>query len=389
MEQDRYGIYVHIPFCSQFCIYCDFYSVKRVSGKGLFLDSLKKEILNVEDNRDKIGDNIDKRGVGTIYFGGGTPSVLTSGQLIELLCLIKSSYRSTPGGIEEVTVEVNPDDITLEYLKELRKGGFNRLSIGVQSFDDSCLKWMNRRHNGEEAVKAFCYGREAGFDNISIDLIFGYAMLPDTLWEGTVKKAISLSPDHISAYQMGIEEGTPLYKLALNGGYCAPEDEVASGQYALLQRMLSDAGYLQYEVSNFSGLGKESRHNSSYWNFTPYLGFGPSAHSFSGACRSWNCSSVKGYIDAINAGKSPLGGSEVLGEEEIFCEFIMLSLRTARGIDKRQMQSRFSRLLTEKFYASVEDQKERGNLVEDDNYIKIPPEKLFVSDGIIRSIYWE
>ena len=252
MGRDRYGVYIHIPFCSQFCIYCDFYSVKRASGNAPFLEALKREILNVGGNRDKIGDNIDKGGVGTIYFGGGTPSVLCSGQLIEILDLIKSSRQRAFGRIEEVTVEINPDDVTLEYLKELRGAGFNRLSIGVQSFDDGCLKWMNRRHNGEGAEKAFRCGREAGFDNISIDLIFGYEMLSDTLWEGTVKKAISLAPDHISAYQMGIERGTPLYKLALSGEYYAPEDEVAAGQYALLQHMLLEAGYLQYEVSNFS-----------------------------------------------------------------------------------------------------------------------------------------
>ena len=386
MEQDRYGVYVHIPFCSQFCIYCDFYSIKRTSEREQFIESLKKEILNSKSrNIDRIGDN--KRGVGTIYFGGGTPSVLTSAQLIGLLDHIEANHRSASGVLPEVTVEVNPDDVTLKYLKELRKAGFNRLSIGIQSFDNDCLKWMNRRHNGEEAVKAFYFGREAGFDNISIDLIFGYEMLSDTLWESTIKKAISLAPDHISAYQMGVEQGTPLYKLASDGKYNTPDDEITSGQYGLLQRMLSEAGYLQYEVSNFAKQGKESRHNSSYWNFTPYLGFGPSAHSFWEGQRFWNRSSVKGYIDAVTAGESPLGGLETLGKEELFCEFVMLSLRTIKGVDKKIMESCFAKFLTEEFFASVAYQKTLGNIIEDEDHIKIPPEKLFISDGIIRSIY--
>ena len=383
---DSYGIYVHIPFCSQFCIYCDFYSVKQFGKREAFSGSLKREISM---RRDGLGEELNKRGVGTIYFGGGTPSVLTASQLSDLLHCIRSQYQEVRGGVKEITVEANPDDVTLSSLKELKLAGFNRLSIGIQSFDDTSLSWMNRRHTAEEAIKAFYNAKDAGFENISIDLIFGYEMLSEDLWRTTIEKAVSLNPEHISAYQMGVEPGTPLYKLAKDGAYTVPDDEVSFGQYRMLQKMLAEAGYCQYEVSNYSKQGYESQHNSSYWNFTPYLGFGPSAHSFCGDLRSWNHSSVKRYIDGISQGEDLCAGFEILGEKEHFIEFIMLSLRTVIGIDKSKLQGNYREFLTEEFLASLERQKMAGNLVDDGGYIKIPPEKLFISDGIIRSIYWE
>ena len=387
MGSDSYGIYVHIPFCSQFCIYCDFYSVKQRSNRETLLKCLEREILLAGEER-SIVERINKRGVGTIYFGGGTPSVLRADQLIVLLDTVRKNHRCLSGGAKEITVEVNPDDVTLPYLKELKSGGFNRLSIGIQSFEDANLKWMNRRHTGKEAIKAFDCARDAGFGNISIDLIFGYEMLSDGVWESTINRALSLKPEHISAYQMGVEPGTPLQRLVADGKYRAPEDEVASGQYRILQEILAAAGYRQYEVSNFSKPEYESQHNSSYWDFTPYLGFGPSAHSFYGGRRSWNCSSLNRYISEISKGRTPRGGFEILGEEEQFNEFIMLSLRRISGINQRILRDRYSRFITEDFQISVNRQKMVGNLIDDGEYIKIPPERLFISDGIIRSIYW-
>jgi putative oxygen-independent coproporphyrinogen III oxidase len=390
MNRDSYGIYVHIPFCSQFCIYCDFYSVKQQSKKDVFLESLTKEILLAKE-KDKIDHNfwneIKGRGVRTIYFGGGTPSVLAAEQLCSLLHTIKTDYRSAVGGVKEITVEVNPDDASLSYLRELKKGGFNRLSIGIQSFEDAILTWMNRRHTAAEAIRAFRNARAAGFENISIDLIFGYQMLSESGWRDTINKALLLSPEHISAYQMGVERGTSLYRLAVKGEYKTPEDEVAAKQYRILQEMLAVAGYRQYEVSNFSKLGYESLHNSSYWDFTPYLGFGPSAHSFFGGNRWWNYSSLNRYISEISEGRLPCKGFEILDEKERFGEFIMLSLRTIEGINKRELESNYSKFLTKEFQQSVDKQKMAGNLVDDGKHIKIPPERLFISDGIIRAIY--
>ena len=390
MNRDSYGIYVHIPFCSQFCIYCDFYSVKRQSKKGVFLESLTKELLLAKEadkiNRN-VGNEIKEGGVGTIYFGGGTPSVLATEQLTTLLDTIKTNYRSAVGGVREITVEVNPDDVSLPYLRELKRGGVNRLSIGIQSFENTILKWMNRRHTAAEAIGAFCNARAAGFENISIDLIFGYQMLSEREWRDTINKALSLSPEHISAYQMGVERGTPLYRLATKGEYKVPEDEVASKHYKILQEALTAAGYRQYEVSNFSKPRYESQHNSSYWDFSPYLGFGPSAHSFCGGNRWWNYSSLNRYISEISEGRLPCKGFEILGEKERFGEFIMLSLRTIAGIDKKQLESNYPKFLTKEFQRSVDRQKIIGNLVDDGECIKIPPEKLFISDGIIRSIY--
>ena len=373
------GVYIHIPFCSQFCIYCDFYSTKQYRKIGDYLQSLYGEIDTRRGELTEIGSTVE-----TIYFGGGTPSLLAAGLLAGILQKIFSNYPLSAGGVAEVTVEANPDDLTQPYLRELREAGFNRLSLGIQSFDDHHLKWMNRRHDALMAVNAFRMAREAGFGNISVDLIFGYEALTMDRWQQDIESLLRMEPEHISAYQMSVEPGTPLHKLATIHTYANLSDEDALRQYLFLQNALSTAGFNQYEVSNFSKPGKESCHNSAYWNGEPYIGLGPAAHSFDGKRRSWNSPSLRRYISS--AGREPRKG-EFLSPKDRFNEFLMLSLRRVSGIDKTKLDTFPAEFLSLNFCHTLTALKEKGLLEEEDNFIRIPPDKLFISDGIIRELF--
>lgn len=239
------GIYIHIPFCSQFCSYCDFYSVKQTEKVNEFTESLIKEIVLRSNDFKNKGLTVN-----TVYFGGGTPSLISITSLKAILNALFRNYPLSPNGVKEQTIEVNPDDITPQYLHGLRECGFNRLSMGIQSFNDRHLRWMNRRHNALTALNAFKMAREAGFANISIDLIFGFEMLTIQEWTDNLQKAISLSPEHISAYQMSIERGTTLFKNYTKGAYLQPSDESSAKQYEMLGQELAKGGYIQYEVSS-------------------------------------------------------------------------------------------------------------------------------------------
>ena len=306
-------IYIHIPFCKSFCTYCDFYSeICSQKVQKLFVDELCKEI---GERRAEIKSTL---GLNTLYIGGGTPSVLEP----ELLKRIVDTLGYGP--YREFTVEVNPDDITPEYARFLKWLGVNRVSMGVQSFNDDVLRWMNRRHNAQGAVEAFRHLREAGFDNISIDLIFGISSLSREVWEDTLKKAIELRPEDISAYQLTVEEGSNLDELISKGLYQEASDEQCAEQYNVLCSMLRSAGFNHYEISNFAVPGKEAVHNQAYWRRLPYAGLGPGAHSLTGEdTRSWNTSEISGWKREY----------EHLTPEQIREERLMLGLRTAAGVD--------------------------------------------------------
>lgn len=350
----------------------------------------------------------------TLYIGGGTPSLCPSGWLSEIV----SALRAVAGDLRELTVEVNPDDVTPEYALGLRRLGANRISMGVQSFSDVSLRWMNRRHDAAGAREAFRVLREAGFCNISLDLIFGYDPVPwgtppssddllMQLWCEDLEQMLHLRPEHISAYQMGVEDGSVLGEKASAGLYCEPSDELCTAQYALLQKMLAGAGYEQYEVSNFALPGRRALHNSGYWERMPYIGFGPGAHSFDGdRCRSWNVPDVDLYIrhwlpevspgpeipvgtSACSGGTACSGGahyragdaasgSETLTDEDVLVEKVMLGLRKASGLllsDVPELDPvTVSRLVSS------------GSLVEDAGRIRIPSSRLFISDTVIRSL---
>lgn len=301
--------------------------------------------------------------------------------------------------LSEFTVEVNPDDINAGYAAFLRECGVTRISMGIQSFDDAALKWMNRRYNASAALKAFDTLRKAGFNNISLDLIFGYRMLSAAQWEKNLETAAALAPEHISAYQMSLESGTPLYEMERKGEYEMPPQEECARQYSILQEKLEHAGYLQYEISNFcrklAGPGNPyayaSLHNTSYWDSSPYLGLGAGAHSYSGiyrngdgeleAIREWNIPNLKRYVEGGNYSRH-----EILSKREIFNESIMLGLRKTTGLRLGELKA-IDQLLFREIAGRIEYLTSQGRLVSNGEEIKIPSEKLFVSDGIIRDLF--
>ena len=344
----------------------------------------------------------------TLYVGGGTPSLCP----VEWLSEVVSVLRAAVGGFEELTVEVNPDDVTREYALGLRGLGVNRVSMGVQSFSDTSLMWMARRHSANRAREAYKVLREAGFDNVSLDLIFGYdpvrwgssptsADVLMRLWREDLEEVLRLRPEHISAYQMSVEDGSVLDEKALAGQYHEPADEICAAQYALLQNSLSDAGYEQYEVSNFALPGYQAVHNSGYWERLPYIGLGPGAHSFDGnRRRSWNAPDVETYVrywlsdvqqeveghgyaggagDCVSGGIHALSGCETLTDEDVLVEKIMLGLRRTSGLLLSDVP--------ELSHDTVGRLVSSGSLIEDDGRIRIPPSNLFISDTIIRSLF--
>lgn len=367
------GLYVHIPFCSSFCIYCDFYSEVAPERVDAYLEALSREAASRKSELSVPPT--------TLYVGGGTPSLLSERQFSRLSEILRKNFDLQ--AVEEFTVEANPDDITPEKLALWRSCGVNRLSIGVQSFCDKHLKWMRRRHDSAAASRAFLLAREAGFRNISLDLIFGYAGLSMREWEASVEEALSLGPEHISCYQMMLEEGTPLTLLAEAGKYMEPPQEECAAQYASLQRHLAEAGYVQYEISNFALPGFESRHNSSYWRREPYLGLGPAAHSFDGARRrSWNDPDLEAWLAAWNpASESRRAGSfEILSDKDVFNETVMLSLRTARGLDLAELDPALLAEARPAFDAAIAS----GNLIPTpEGRLRIPSDRFFISDFAI------
>lgn len=388
------GIYVHIPFCDEFCTYCNFYSVKGKGFREKYISALHKEIETRKDFFKNTGVAPQ-----TIYFGGGTPSLFPPFQLGELLQHIKEVYEVNA---KEASIEVNPDDISPQYARELRNAGFNRVSMGIQSFVDDHLQWMNRRHNSQQARQAYRNLRDAGFENISLDLIFGYIGLTPQLWEYNLQQMVGLSPEHISAYQMSIEPGSVLGKMYERGEYELPPDNICSAQYSFLQEYLTQNGYEQYEVSNFArrnsnGEILKSLHNSSYWTKEPYLGLGPAAHSYNGSIRSWNSSSVAKYCRYHNSREgvfAPLehngtmlpqdvGEYEQLQGRDIFNESVMLGLRTVEGVDLSLLDNS----LVREIFPEIRKHCRMGNLVMDGDIIRIPSGRLFVSDGIIRDLF--
>jgi oxygen-independent coproporphyrinogen-3 oxidase len=331
------GIYIHIPFCKQRCTYCDFYTEVAPQFIPAIIDSMIKEI-------DIRNDYLQNSVINTIYFGGGTPSILHSEQFSELFEAINNRYQVAKDA--EITFEVNPDDITSEFLASIRSLPFNRLSIGIQSFYDDDLKRINRRHTSKQAVEAVARAQAAGFDNISIDLIYGLPYQTIESWERQLDKAFSLHIQHISAYGLTYEEGTPLWKQRESGKIKSVDDLTMNTMYMLLLEKMKQNGFEAYEISNFSLPGFRSRHNSSYWKQEPYLGIGPSAHSYDLLSRQWNIASIQEYIRAVNNG-TLFFEREELTLNDRYNDFVMVSLRTSDGIDVSLLKSEFGSELAE------------------------------------------
>ena len=332
------GIYIHIPFCKSRCAYCDFFSTTQLSRREAYVDALCKEAkrrLATLDSKRSTPNPIT-----TIYFGGGTPSLLSPDQIARIQQTI-----AAPQAIE-VTLEANPGDLTPNYLRAVREAGVNRLSIGIQSFDDEVLRLIGRRHTAAEAKAAVKAAKAAGFDNISIDLIYGipsqYSTLNSQLsaWEAQIEQALQLGVQHISTYCLSYEEGTRMTHMLEQGEINEVDEDTENAMYDLLVSQLKEAGFEHYEVSNFALSGYRSKHNSSYWNRTPYIGLGAGAHSYDGArTRSWNPDNLEEYIRAQEMEETPHSESastmatyETLTDTDLYNERIMLRLRTAEGI---------------------------------------------------------
>lgn len=327
--------------------------------------------------------------VNTLYIGGGTPSALPLDVLRRIVDALLSSRslrrgENTVGAqspFEEFTVEVNPEDIVEkggEYVRGLLETGVDRVSMGIQSFDDGILRWMNRRHSAAGAVEAFRILRRCGVRNISVDLIFGLSQLADDVWEDTIERALELAPEHLSAYQLSIEEGSALAKLVADGRYVEASDEQCRHQYDVLCQTLRQAGYHHYEISNFARPGFEAVHNNAYWSRVPYIGLGPGAHSLTGDIRSWNSQELP-HRSTDGSPATYSRTSETLSPEDIRVERIMLSLRTDKGLEAAELYS-----LTDR--AVINSLLSEGALEKQGGSIRIPESRLFTSDEIIREL---
>ncbi len=382
-------IYLHVPFCGSFCTYCDFYSEICRGGRAFneYADAVLKE---VNDRREEICINMSAPGaVNTLYIGGGTPSVLPLDVLRRIVDALLSSRSLRRGentvGVqspfEEFTVEVNPEDIVEKggkYVRGLLETGVDRVSMGIQSFDDGILRWMNRRHSAAGAVEAFRILRRCGVRNISVDLIFGLSQLADDVWKDTIERALELAPEHISAYQLSIEEGSALAKLVADGRYIEASDEQCRHQYDVLCQTLRQAGYHHYEISNFARPGFEAVHNSAYWSRVPYIGLGPGAHSLTGDIRSWNSQELP-HRSTDGSPATYSRTSETLSPEDIRVERIMLSLRTDKGLEAAELYSLADRAVINSLLSEGALEKQGGS-------IRIPESRLFTSDEIIREL---
>lgn len=413
-------IYLHVPFCGSFCTYCDFYS-EICRSRQAFNEYADAVIAEIRDRRKELEMNMSAQdAVNTLYIGGGTPSVLPLDVLSRIVGAVSQTERlslvtepvevTTPTELfDEFTVEVNPEDIVekgREYVRGLLALGVNRISMGIQSFNDDILRWMNRRHDAGNAVKAFHILRESGVRNISIDLIFGISQLTDETWKDTIEKALELSPEHISAYQLSIEEGSALAKMVADGRYVEASEEQCRRQYDILCRCLGRSGYHHYEISNFAKPGFEAVHNSAYWRRAPYIGLGPGAHSLTGNVRSWNSQELPhrqqdetsscnpDRISSCNpdstscqtSSRNPSGklatysrNFETLSPEDIRVERIMLSLRTDKGLEAAALYSLADRAVINSLLSEGALEKQGGS-------IRIPESRLFTSDEILREL---
>lgn len=370
------GIYIHIPFCKTRCIYCDFYSTTRSDLKGRYIRALCEELRMRKDY-------LRGAPVETIYFGGGTPSQLAEEDFRSIFETIGQCY-----GMEhcrEITLEANPDDLNETYTAMLRQLPFNRISMGIQTFDDATLKLLNRRHNAAQAIDAVDRCRRAGFGNLSIDLIYGLPGETDERWERDLQQAVRLNVEHISAYHLTYEEGTRIYELLQAHRIREVDEESSLRFFTTLTDTLGKAGYEHYEISNFCRPGMYSRHNTAYWEGIPYLGCGPSAHSFDTDTREWNVASLETYIHAIENGRREFE-REQLDRTTRYNECILTSIRTRRGLSLPEVERKFGRELWQYCMAMARPHLESGKLEIQDGRLRLTREGIFVSDGIMSDL---
>lgn len=373
------GLYIHIPFCKSRCAYCAFYSTVLTGKKEMYADALARELHSSADffSHDPLQ---------TIYIGGGTPSILGIDLLGKLDSAIKRELNV--GALTEFTVECNPDDITPEFADGLRQLGVNRVSMGIQSFDDALLKALGRRHNACGAMQAVHALQQAGFSNISIDLMYG---LPGQTLQGfsnDIDIATGLGVQHISAYCLSYEEGTRLWKMREQEKVAEISDDDCAAMFNLLCSKLKSAGYEHYEISNFCMQGYQSKHNSCYWNGTRYLGLGAGAHSYDGNVRFWNMPDIERYIESDGA-EASCREQEVLTETDARNEAVMLSLRTAAGLDLEKFKKQFGIKASERLMNDAEMWIEKKDLILEGNKLHFNESSLFISDSILSDLFLE
>lgn len=372
------GIYIHVPFCKTRCIYCDFYTRTDMSPKYNYVAAVCKEIGLRKDYIS--GEIID-----TIYFGGGTPSQLSDADFKKIFETIYNTFEVATDA--EITMEANPDDLDLHYLEVLRKLPFNRLSVGVQSFDDNELKFLKRRHSSEKAMEVVSDCKYLGYDNISIDLMYGLPNQTMNIWQQNLDKAISLDIQHISAYHLIYEQGTRLYRLFKMGDVKAVDEELSVDMFSLMIDKLESAGFEHYEISNFAKNRLYSRHNTSYWLGKKYIGLGPAAHSFDGQNRAWNIASISKYIEGIENKELPLE-VEHLDEHTRYNDFILTGMRTMWGVDLMELERLFGSVKRDYCLKNVKRYIDDGSVFRNNDVLKLTRQGIFISDGIMSDMMW-
>lgn len=372
------GIYVHIPFCKSRCSYCDFYSSTYQGNREVLIQNICQEL--VEQKNFFLNNEIIK----TIYLGGGTPSLLNNKDLNQIFETIKNNFTLD---LEEVTLEANPDDLSIKKISELKKFPINRLSIGVQSFFDKDLLFINRRHTAQQAIHAIKRCQDNGFENVSIDLIYGLPNQTLENWGENIETAISLNVPHISAYHLTFEGGTKITRQRDSGLFKEIDEDLSFEMYRLLIKKLTKANISQYEISNFAKYGFESKHNSSYWNETPYLGVGPAAHSFNGKTRRWNISNSRLYLQLRKEHKI-FYETENIDTQTRYNDLIITSLRTIKGLDFNKFIKTFDNDIISYFEKEISRFTTSGDIIFKEGFYALSEIGIFKSDYIIEKLLW-
>ncbi len=389
------GLYIHIPFCASRCIYCGFYSTTLTSLQDRYVDAVCKEIVTTSSNSKEVIASPERK-IQTIYIGGGTPSQLSMENLQKIFDTIYKVYPETKRTKDtnptitssndvEITVECNPDDVTLEFAHHLASLGVNRVSMGAQTFNDERLKFLHRRHTSEEVILATQRLRSAGIHNISIDLMFGFPDQTLASWEEDLWMAIALNPQHISAYSLMYEEGTQLYRMLESNQVKEIDEELSLAMYDNLIDLLTSAGYEHYEISNFSRPGFHSRHNSSYWHEVEYIGIGAAAHSYNKVSRSWNVSDIRKYIEGIENGNS-IFESETLDLHTRYDDLITTALRTREGIDLEHMHQEYGDELYQYLLKESKRFVDEALMKIENNHLSLTRKGIFISDNIMSDL---
>lgn len=371
------GIYIHVPFCRKACTYCDFHFSTKTANVPNFLEALKME-LRLRAPEWQYGS------LQTLYFGGGTPSVLSPEQLEDI---IKTVYDHYPWDVRELTFEINPDDADVPYLKAIRGLGVNRLSIGLQSMRNADLEWMGRTHRVEHIRTMPQRARDGGFDNYTVDFIFGMPDMSMQTWESQLDWAIDQGIPHLSLYALTVEQKTLLSHWIRKGKFKEPDEHQQADEYLLAHNRLRERGYEHYEVSNYALPGKEALHNARYWAGIPYLGFGPSAHSYTGATRRWNVANNAQYIRGVLEGEGKWNDSESLTKADQINEAIMLGLRTAKGIDLHKMERNFGSTVVNQLRDSVSSHPEHNGFAIENTSLRLHDHLWFKADGIAADLF--